>query len=88
MFEHLTNCHGEWNTLIALIGSAPILGVWLRSKLEKNTETITRGGCTHAKSVHRFQRTPREKTPTSWYTSSEAEPQPAREVDGKLGRVL
>ena len=26
MFEHLTNCHGEWNLLLALIGSIPFVG--------------------------------------------------------------
>ncbi len=33
MFEHLTNCHGEWNTLFALLGSVPFVGVWIKSKL-------------------------------------------------------
>ena len=33
MFEHLFNCHGEWNALFALIGSLPFVGVWFRSKL-------------------------------------------------------
>ena len=31
--EHLTNCHGEWNTLFAMASSLPILGVYIRSKL-------------------------------------------------------
>ena len=42
--EHLTNCHGEWNMLFAAIGSVPIIGVWIKFKLqtwengnEKNT---------------------------------------------------
>ena len=35
MIEHLTNCHGEWNALFALIGSTPLVGVWLRSKFQK-----------------------------------------------------
>tara|TARA_Y100000593_G_scaffold77518_1_gene143554 strand:- start:2791 stop:2922 length:132 start_codon:yes stop_codon:yes gene_type:complete len=35
MLEHLTNCHGEWNALLALAGSTPLVGVWLRSKLYK-----------------------------------------------------
>ena len=35
MFEHLTNCHGEWNALFALVGSTPLVGVWLKSKLYK-----------------------------------------------------
>ena len=33
MFEHLLNCHGEWNALIAMVGSIPFLGIWIRSKL-------------------------------------------------------
>ncbi len=35
MFEHLSNCHGEWNALLAVIGSAPLIGVWLRSKFAR-----------------------------------------------------
>ena len=35
MLEHLTNCHGEWNALFALIGSIPLVGIWLRTKLFK-----------------------------------------------------
>jgi hypothetical protein len=34
MLEHLSNCHGEWNMLIALIGSIPFIGAWLRVKLQ------------------------------------------------------
>ena len=30
MIEHLTNCHGEWNMLFALLGSVPIVGVWFK----------------------------------------------------------
>ena len=33
MFEHLSNCHGEWNALFAIISSAPIMGVWVKHKL-------------------------------------------------------
>ena len=36
MFEHLTNCHGEWNALIAAASSLPLIGVWLRVKLNKS----------------------------------------------------
>ena len=28
--EHLSNCHGEWNALLAVLYSAPVVGVWLR----------------------------------------------------------
>ena len=35
MAEHLSNCHGEWNALFALLGSLPFLGVWFRSKLAR-----------------------------------------------------
>jgi len=31
--EHLTNCHGEWNTMFALLGSLPFTVVWLKLKL-------------------------------------------------------
>ena len=34
MIEHLSNCHGEWNMLIAVAGSIPFVGAWLRLKLE------------------------------------------------------
>ena len=34
MFEHLANCHGEWNIILAFIGSIPFIGVWLRHKLQ------------------------------------------------------
>ena len=35
MIEHLTNCHGEWNLILALVGSIPFVGVWLQVKLQK-----------------------------------------------------
>ncbi len=35
MFEHLSNCHGEWNALLALLGSVPFIGAWLRVKFYK-----------------------------------------------------
>lgn len=35
MFEHLSNCHGEWNALMALIGSIPFIGVWFRTIVKK-----------------------------------------------------
>lgn len=37
--EHLTNCHGEWNALIAMISSLPFIGIWVRSKLGGKNET-------------------------------------------------
>ena len=36
--EHLTNCHGEWNALIAVISSLPLVGVWARSKFGGKNE--------------------------------------------------
>lgn len=35
MFEHLSNCHGEWNAFLAFVGSLPFLGVWFRAKYFK-----------------------------------------------------
>jgi len=32
--EHLTNCHGEWNALLAMASSLPIVGVWAKYKLQ------------------------------------------------------
>ena len=32
--EHLTNCHGEWNMLFTAVGSVPIIGVWIKFKLQ------------------------------------------------------
>jgi hypothetical protein len=34
VFEHLANCHGEWNLLFALLGSVPIIGAWIQSRNE------------------------------------------------------
>ena len=34
MLEHLSNCHGEWNFLLAAMGSIPFIGVWLRAKIQ------------------------------------------------------
>ena len=31
--EHLTNCHGEWNALFAVLSSLPIVGIYIKSKL-------------------------------------------------------
>lgn len=30
--EHLTNCHGEWNVVLATLYSLPFLGIWLKAK--------------------------------------------------------
>lgn len=30
--EHLTNCHGEWVALTAVLSSVPILRMWLKSR--------------------------------------------------------
>jgi hypothetical protein len=39
MIEHLSNCHGEWNALIALAGSIPFVGAWLTLKIQKRRKT-------------------------------------------------
>jgi len=31
--EHLTNCHGEWNALLAMLSTLPIIGIYIKSKL-------------------------------------------------------
>ena len=33
MFQHLANCHGEWNIIFAMLGSIPFIGFWLKTKL-------------------------------------------------------
>jgi len=38
--EHLTNCHGEWNMLFAMASSIPILGVWIKTKLNLPKEEL------------------------------------------------
>lgn len=35
MFEHIGNCHGEWNALFAMLVSLPVIGAWLRAKLHR-----------------------------------------------------
>ena len=42
MFEHLLNCHGEWNALLALVPSLPFLPYWLRTYKTgtRNEETV------------------------------------------------
>ena len=35
MLNHLANCHGEWTVLFGVVTSLPLLGAWLRSKVEK-----------------------------------------------------
>ncbi len=35
MIEHLSNCHGEWNALIAILSSIPFIGMWMKAKLQK-----------------------------------------------------
>ena len=32
MFEHLFNCHGEWQALFAALGSIPFIGYWFRDR--------------------------------------------------------
>ena len=33
MLGHLTNCHGEWNVVLAAMGSLPLVAVWLKLKM-------------------------------------------------------
>ena len=35
MLEHLMNCHGEWNALMAALASVPIAGTWIKIKVRK-----------------------------------------------------
>ena len=37
MIEHLSNCHGEWNFILATAGAVPFVGVWLRTKLRRHS---------------------------------------------------
>lgn len=32
---HLTNCHGEWVALAALLANAPLILVWLRGRFQR-----------------------------------------------------
>ena len=34
MFEHLTNCHGEWNALMAASASLPFAALWVKLKFK------------------------------------------------------
>ena len=38
MLEHLFNCHGEWNAILAALGSAPLVGYWVRAKFHEHKE--------------------------------------------------
>ena len=38
--QHLSNCHGEWNALFAILSSAPLLGMWARHKLLTRKEEL------------------------------------------------
>jgi len=33
--EHLSNCHGEWNMAITALYSLPLIGLWLKTKFNK-----------------------------------------------------
>ena len=33
MFEHVFNCHGEWQMLFAVGSSLPFVGYWFKAKL-------------------------------------------------------
>ena len=36
--EHLMNCHGEWNALIAMLSTLPIFGIYIKSKLGETND--------------------------------------------------
>ena len=42
MFEHLFNCHGEWAAIIAFLGSAPLVGAWVRAKFNLEVDDENR----------------------------------------------
>ena len=35
MLVHLTNCHGEWNFIVALVASIPFVSLWVKMKMRK-----------------------------------------------------
>ena len=41
MLQHLTNCHGEWNLLFALLGSLPFVGAWIRVKMRSRLQVMS-----------------------------------------------
>ncbi len=43
MFQHLANCHAEWNFFFAIIGSLPFFGAWIKIKLLKKSENTGDG---------------------------------------------
>lgn len=42
MLEHLSNCHGEWNFILIVIGSIPFIGAWLKFKIESLKEKVSK----------------------------------------------
>lgn len=40
--EHLLNCHGEWQALLAALAALPVVGVWARALLHTHTHTDTK----------------------------------------------
>ena len=40
--EHLLNCHGEWQALLAALAALPVVGVWARTLLHTNAHTDTK----------------------------------------------
>ena len=45
MLEHLTNCHGEWNFLLAAIGSIPFIGAWASLHLQRLRKKVKKDEC-------------------------------------------
>ena len=37
--EHLLNCHGEWQALLATLAALPVVGVWARTLLHTHAHT-------------------------------------------------
>jgi len=37
--EHLLNCHGEWQTLLATLAALPLVGAWVRGFLHTHPPT-------------------------------------------------
>ena len=39
MFEHLSNCHGELNALMAAISAFPLIGMWFSKEFWDTCDT-------------------------------------------------
>ena len=36
MLQHATNCHGEWNLLLAIVSAMPFVGVCIKMALSRH----------------------------------------------------